>query len=536
MKDYYKILGVGEEASEEEIRARWIELTKYYHPDLGSTEEGEERIREINEAYEILKNEAARYHYDFERDLKRSFIKKANRQQQRRMNIRKIILIPSSGILVLFLGVSFFFFRRPEVATPPRTGTRTEALHTNKELEKETPWQTPPLKTDPKAREEAGAPKEIKSEVVLPENEKVVTLSPGRFPSAAEQESRPKKQPARDIPLESKVPTKVEKDGPKAVRKEIAQERTKIASTPFLPPEEKGSEGRKKTAPQVEVVMKSEMPAMKEVSREVPKETPKAVPKEVLKEILKEVAKEIPKEVIKEVPKETPKEVPKEDLKEIPKEATKEVPKEVAKEAPKETPKEVLNEIPKEAPKEVPKEVVKEVPKETPKAIPKKIAKEAPKEVPKESIRVTLHPGEKLTLRTKEERVASSRLPLLAKEEEVKEFFSNYVDRYNRKDVGGFLSFFSPKAVQNQTDGLQAIRSLYTKFIDQSEEIRYQIEGTKIEIYQNRVEVKARFRVNQKLKKDGVEKVWKGDIRWVLVKEEGRLKIISLDYQNEKSS
>jgi hypothetical protein len=82
---------------------------------------------------------------------------------------------------------------------------------------------------------------------------------------------------------------------------------------------------------------------------------------------------------------------------------------------------------------------------------------------------------------------------------------------------------------------LGAIGNLYTKLIDQSDELRYQIEGMKIEIYQHRVDVKARFRVDQKLKKDGVDKVWKGDIRWVLVKEEGRLKISSLDFQNEKS-
>jgi ketosteroid isomerase-like protein len=136
---------------------------------------------------------------------------------------------------------------------------------------------------------------------------------------------------------------------------------------------------------------------------------------------------------------------------------------------------------------------------------------------------------------TKGERVVSSRPSLLAKEEEVKQFFSNYVDRYHRKDIGGFLSFFSSKAVQNQTDGLEAISNFYTNFINQSQDLRYQIEGMKIEISQHRVDVKARFRLDQKLKKDGEEKVWKGNIRWVLVKEEGRLKISSLDYQNEKS-
>jgi hypothetical protein len=57
----------------------------------------------------------------------------------------------------------------------------------------------------------------------------------------------------------------------------------------------------------------------------------------------------------------------------------------------------------------------------------------------------------------------------------------------------------------------------------------------KTEIYQNRVEVKARFRIDQALKKPKQEKVWIGNIRWVLGREDGALKILSLDYQNEKT-
>jgi len=124
---------------------------------------------------------------------------------------------------------------------------------------------------------------------------------------------------------------------------------------------------------------------------------------------------------------------------------------------------------------------------------------------------------------------------LLAEKEEVEQFFSNYVDRYNRMDIDGFLSFFSSKAVQNQKDGFGGIRTIYTKFFDESRALRYQIEDTRTEIYQNRVEVKARFRVEQTLKKGKKEMVWKGDIRWVLGREDGALKIVSLDYQNEKS-
>lgn len=57
----------------------------------------------------------------------------------------------------------------------------------------------------------------------------------------------------------------------------------------------------------------------------------------------------------------------------------------------------------------------------------------------------------------------------------------------------------------------------------------------KIEIYQNVVEVRARYKLDQILAKQESEKIWRGDIRWVLIREGGALKIISLDYRNEKT-
>jgi ketosteroid isomerase-like protein len=126
-------------------------------------------------------------------------------------------------------------------------------------------------------------------------------------------------------------------------------------------------------------------------------------------------------------------------------------------------------------------------------------------------------------------------LPLLASEEEVKQFFSNYIDRYHQKDIDGFLSLFSSEAIHNHKDGIEGIRSIYTKFFEESKELRYQVEDMRTEIYRNRVEVKARFRVDQTLEKGSQEKVWIGNIRWVLVREDGVLKIFSLDYQNDKS-
>jgi hypothetical protein len=123
--------------------------------------------------------------------------------------------------------------------------------------------------------------------------------------------------------------------------------------------------------------------------------------------------------------------------------------------------------------------------------------------------------------------------PLIATDQEVKQFFTTYIDRYTRKDIEGFLSLFSPKAIQNQKDGLPGIREIYSNFFDQSQTLRYRMEGRKVEIYDNAVEVKARYEIEKVMKRSREIKVWKGQGRWVLIKENGALKILSLDYQHQ---
>jgi hypothetical protein len=76
---------------------------------------------------------------------------------------------------------------------------------------------------------------------------------------------------------------------------------------------------------------------------------------------------------------------------------------------------------------------------------------------------------------------------------------------------------------------------LYADFFDQSISLQNSIEGMKIEIYQNAVEVKARYVIGQVLKKGGERRVLKGSARWVLIKEDGTLKILSIDYKHEKT-
>jgi len=119
--------------------------------------------------------------------------------------------------------------------------------------------------------------------------------------------------------------------------------------------------------------------------------------------------------------------------------------------------------------------------------------------------------------------------PLIAKEHEVREFLSQYLERYNKREIEEFLSLFSLKARQNQQDGVPEIRLLYSEFFNEMISVHNSIEDMKIEIYQNAAEVKARFSVNQVLKKGGEKKVLKGSGRWVLIKENGLLKILSIN-------
>ncbi|MBO6003366.1 MAG: DnaJ domain-containing protein [Aeriscardovia sp.] len=53
-KDFYAILGVSQDASEEEINKAYKELARQYHPDLNHDPEAGVKFKEITEAYDVL--------------------------------------------------------------------------------------------------------------------------------------------------------------------------------------------------------------------------------------------------------------------------------------------------------------------------------------------------------------------------------------------------------------------------------------------------------------------------------------------------
>jgi curved DNA-binding protein CbpA len=354
MKDFYKILGVKENASEEEIRARWVELIKHYHPDRGKDMASDEKIREINEAYQILKHSSTRVEYDLQRAY----------GQEKRGSYFKKLSIPAS-LLIIFIIVGLIYFNRFQTTSVSELTASNQINQTNLsrlpsnlsvqgEMQSLFHWdqtnqidqrgQTNPI--DPTTQKPSAASK--------PQRITTLTKPQQRIDVLTQQPQLATSTPAVPITLNQRNQTNQTDQ-----RNQIDQTNLKIDLAQFKPPS------------------------------------------------------------------------------------------------------------------------------------------------------------------------------LLATEDEARKFFNNYIERYTRMDIEGFLSLFSSKAVQNQKDELEGIRKIYANFFNQSKEVGYQLQDMKIEIYQNAIDVKAHYEIEQILKVGAEKKVWRGRVRWVLIKENGALKIFTLDYQHQ---
>ena len=63
-KDYYELLGISKNSSQDEIKKAFRSLAKKYHPDINKDKNAEEKFKEINEAFQVLSDSQKRSQYD----------------------------------------------------------------------------------------------------------------------------------------------------------------------------------------------------------------------------------------------------------------------------------------------------------------------------------------------------------------------------------------------------------------------------------------------------------------------------------------
>jgi hypothetical protein len=115
-------------------------------------------------------------------------------------------------------------------------------------------------------------------------------------------------------------------------------------------------------------------------------------------------------------------------------------------------------------------------------------------------------------------------------EVEARRFLDEYMTQYMKMDINAFMVFFSKDAIENRMLTYPDIREIYRGTFENSDSLLYRLEIFSIQINQDGANVTGRYEVTQTLKGGSANKVFKGNIQWGLIMENGALKIREINY------
>jgi hypothetical protein len=115
-------------------------------------------------------------------------------------------------------------------------------------------------------------------------------------------------------------------------------------------------------------------------------------------------------------------------------------------------------------------------------------------------------------------------------EVEARRFLGEYMVEYMRMDINAFMGFFSKEAIENRMLTYADIREIYRGTFENSDSVNYYVEIFSVQINKESAHVTGRYEVTQTLKGSSIRKVFKGNIQWDLISENGALKIREINY------
>ena len=115
-------------------------------------------------------------------------------------------------------------------------------------------------------------------------------------------------------------------------------------------------------------------------------------------------------------------------------------------------------------------------------------------------------------------------------EKEARKFLDEYIAQYIKMDINAFMAFFSKDAVENRMLPYADIHELYRRTFDNSHSLLYHLEIYSVRSSSEGTTVMGRYEIIQTLKGSHIKKIFKGNIQWNLISENGVFKIREINY------